>query len=158
MENLFITLLNRRPTKNEVLFFINNNYNFKQINQFILKKEEYKSILDKNREKENKILENYHFITKEHCKNNLLNLFKKCNRNKEIFNNSINELKNKIRDIYKNYNKKINNTEYICEEELNELLIKYFNNLSLIEVELNIINSEKFLVNSKIYINNILNE
>lgn len=158
MDYLYNSLLNRKPNINEVLFFLNNNYNFKQINQFILRKKEYKEIVDKNRDKENKLLEDYNFILTDKCKNNLLSLFKKYNRNTENFSKNINKLKNKIRDVYKNYNNKINNAEYIFEEQLNELLIIYFNNLSLIEVELNIINSDNFLANSKIYINNILNE
>ena len=46
------------------------------------------------------------------------------------------------------------NPNSFIDDELNKLLIIYFNNLSLTEVELNIINSDIFL-NSKLYINNI---
>lgn len=158
MEYLYSTLLNRKPSVNEVLFFVNNNYNFKQINQFILRKKEYRRIVEKNRNLDNKVLEDYNFISTDKSKNNLLSLFKKYNRDTENFNNKINKLKNEIRKIYKKLNSKIKSINQLCDEELNQLLIVYFNNLSLIEVELNIINSDEFLTNSKLYINNIFNE
>lgn len=158
MDYLYNSLLNRKPSVNEVLFFVNNNYNFKQINQFILRKKEYRRIVEKNRNLDNKVLEDYNFISTDQSKNNLLSLFKKYNRDTENFNNNINKLKNEIRKIYKKLNSKIKSINQLCDEELNQLLIVYFNNLSLIEVELNIINSDEFLTNSKLYINNIFNE
>lgn len=158
MDYLYNSLLNRKPSVNEVLFFVNNNYNFKQINQFILRKKEYRRIVEKNRNLDNKVLEDYNFISTDQSKNNLLSLFKKYNRDTENFSNNINKLKNEIRKIYKKLNSKIKSINQLCDEELNQLLIVYFNNLSLIEVELNIINSDEFLTNSKLYINNIFNE
>jgi len=158
MDYLYNSLLNRKPSVNEVLFFVNNNYNFKQINQFIIRKKEYRRIVEKNRNLDNKVLEDYNFISTDQSKNNLLSLFKKYNRDTENFNNNINKLKNEIRKIYKKLNSKIKSINQLCDEELNQLLIVYFNNLSLIEVELNIINSDEFLTNSKLYINNIFNE
>lgn len=158
MDYLYNSLLNRKPSVNEVLFFVNNNYNFKQINQFILRKKEYRRIVEKNRNLDNKVLEDYNFISTDKCKNNLVSLFKKYNRDTENFSNNINKLKNEIRKIYKKLNSKIKSINQLCDEELNQLLIVYFNNLSLIEVELNIINSDEFLTNSKLYINNIFNE